>query len=234
VAQGFEMPNEDEFATAAASLRSPYMMWAFPRGAGHYERYLTFRDASAVEVACWKAALLRFLKKLTLRYGRPLLLKSPPHTGRIKLLLELFPDARFVHVHRHPYDVFRSTRHLNDVLTRSLQFQKPDPADLDGAVIRRYRAMHDAYFDERALVPAGRLHELAFRDLERDPIGQVREIYGALGLPGFVDVLPRLQETVTDLGGYRKNAYSELPDDLRRRVRASWSRSFEEWGYAAG
>ena len=37
------MPNEDEFATAAASLCSPYMMWAFPRAAGSYERFLTFR-----------------------------------------------------------------------------------------------------------------------------------------------------------------------------------------------
>ena len=86
------------------------------------------------EVERWKAAFVRFLKKLTLEHDRPMLLKSPPHTGRIKLLLELFPDARFVHIRRNPYTVFQSTRHLNEVLTRSLQFQRPDPADLDEAV----------------------------------------------------------------------------------------------------
>ena len=50
VAQGFEMPNEDEFATAASSLCSPYMMWSFPRSTARYERYLTFRGVPEDEV----------------------------------------------------------------------------------------------------------------------------------------------------------------------------------------
>src|SRR4051794_34077232 len=120
VAQGLGMPNEDEFATCTASLVSPYMMWSFPRRQEHYERYLTFRSVAEEEVNRWKAALVLFMKKLTLRYNRPIVLKSPPHTCRIRLLLELFPDARFVNIRREPYTVFQSTRHLNEVLTRSL------------------------------------------------------------------------------------------------------------------
>lgn len=232
VPQGFDLPNEDEFATAAASLCSPYLLWAFPRNVAHYERFLTFREASQAEIGRWKAGLLLFLKKLTLRYDRPLLLKSPPHTGRVKLLLELFPDARFVHVHRDPYTIFRSTRHLNDVLTRSMQLQLPDLADRDEAVIRRYRAIHDAYFDDRALIPKGRLHEIAFEDLERDPVGQIRDTYRVLGLPGFDNMLPRLEEHVDSHADYRKNAYDELPIDLKLRIRNEWRRSFDEWGYS--
>ena len=38
----------------------------------------------------------------TLKYNRSLLLKSPPHTARIRLLLEMFPNARFVHILRDP------------------------------------------------------------------------------------------------------------------------------------
>lgn len=233
VAQGFDMPNEDEFATAAASLASPYMMWAFPRGAERYERMLTFRGAPAADVQRWKAAFLRFLKKLTLRYGRPLLLKSPPHTGRIRLLRELFPDARFVHVYREPYTVFRSTRHLNDVLTRSLQFQHSDPADRDLAVIRRYQQIHDAYFDERDEIPVGHLHEIAFEDLEADPVGVVGKVYRSLGLNGFESIRPRLDDHVAGLSGYRKNSYPDLPVALRDQVRSSWRRSFETWDYPA-
>lgn len=37
-----------------------------------------------------------------------LLIKSPVHTARVKLLLELFPDAQFIYIHRHPFDVFKS------------------------------------------------------------------------------------------------------------------------------
>lgn len=231
VAQGLQMPNEDEFATATASLCSPYLAWSFPRRREHYERYLTFRGVPEAEVVRWQNALVLFLKKLTLKYDRPLLLKSPPHTGRIRRLLEIFPDARFVHIRRNPYTVFQSTRHLNDVLTRSLQFQRPRPEDLDAAVIRTYRAMHDAYFEERHLVPEGRFHELAFEDLELDPIGQIRMTYDALGLDGYDAVLPQLEEYVDSLSSYRKNAYPRLSDPIRRQINQSWRRSFEEWGY---
>jgi hypothetical protein len=231
MAQGLNMPNEDEFATCTLSLCSPYMLWSFPRSAARYERYLTFRGVPEAEVNRWKDALVLFLKKLTLQNDRPMLLKSPPHTGRVRLLLQLFPGARFLHIHREPYTVFQSTQHLNRVLTGSLQFQKPDPADADAAVIRRYRMLYDAYFEERALVPNGQLHEVAFEDLERDPIGQMQQTYEALGLQGFPTVLPRLEEYVGTLAGYRKNEYPELAPALRREIAAGWRRSFDEWGY---
>jgi hypothetical protein len=37
--------------------------------------------------------------------SKPLLIKSPVHTGRIKLLLRLFPKARFLYIHRNPIKV---------------------------------------------------------------------------------------------------------------------------------
>jgi hypothetical protein len=234
VAQGLKMPNEDEFAACAMSLRSPYMEWSFPRSRERYDRYLTFRDVPEAEVARWKRSLVLFLRKLTWKYDRPMLLKSPPHTARVKLLLELFPDARFVHIRRNPYTVFLSTRHLFTELTRALEFQRPRPEDLDEAVLRRYQIMYDAYFDERGLIPDHHLHELAFEDLEHDPVGQVRAIYQGLGLPGFDAMHPRLDDYIASLSGYRKNEYPDLAPALRARIDRAWSRSFDEWGYATG
>jgi omega-hydroxy-beta-dihydromenaquinone-9 sulfotransferase len=231
VAQGLRMPNEDEFASSVSSLCSPYMLWSFPRNTAHYERYLTFRGVPEAEVERWRSAFVLFLKKLTLRTDRPMLLKSPPHTGRIKLLLELFPEARFLHIRREPCTIFQSTRHLNGILTRSLQFQRPDPADLDDAIIRRYRMLYDAYFEERPLIPDGQFHEVAFEDLERDPVGQMERTYEALGLAGFDDVRPGFDDYVSSLADYRKNEYPELPADLRGRIQREWHRSFAEWGY---
>jgi hypothetical protein len=231
VAQGLGMPNEDEFATCASSMLSPYMLWSFPRHQERYEKYLTFQGVSEVELARWKDALLLFVKKLTLKQNRPMLLKSPPHTCRIKLLLELFPEAQFLHIRREPYTVFQSTRHLNETLTRALQFQSPDPEGLDEAVIRRYQVMHEAYFAERHLIPEGRFHEVAFEELEADPIGQVRQVYERLALPGFDVLQPRLQAYVDSLSTYRKNDYPPLPPLLRSRISQAWRRNFEEWGY---
>src|SRR5438445_614229 len=80
----------------------PALGFIFSRRAERYERYLSFRDVPAEEVQRWQAGVRWFVRKLTRVDGRPLLMKSPPHTARIRLLLELFPDARFVHVYREP------------------------------------------------------------------------------------------------------------------------------------
>ena len=36
---------------------------------------------------------------------RPLLIKSPVHTARLRIWLKLFPNAKFVYIHRHPIEV---------------------------------------------------------------------------------------------------------------------------------
>lgn len=232
IPMGLDLPNEDEFALAAASCCSPYFMWAFPRQEAFYERFLTFRGATAGEIRRWKTAFLRFAKKLILRHGRRIVLKAPPHTARVRLLLEMFPEARFLHVHRHPYVVFQSTRRLHEVMLAAGQFHKPPAGDSDQGIIRRYRAMHEAYFEERSLVPRGRLYELAFDDLERDPMGQMRQAYEALGLGGFELARPHFERHLAGLADYRKHVYGDLPAPTKQLLRAEWGPSFEAWGYA--
>jgi hypothetical protein len=231
VAHGIEQPNEDEFALMALTFMSPYMSWAFPRRREHYDRYLTLRGVPEAELRRWKEAFVSFLKKLTYYQRKPMVLKSPTHTCRIKLLLELFPEAKFVHIHRDPYAVFRSTRHLEATMSTTLRFQKAPPRDLDTLVIDRYREMYDAYFEEKGLIPPERFHEIRYEDLERDPLGQVAHLYEALGLPGFEAARPELEHYVASLSDYKKNEYADLPADLRQRVSTAWRRSFDVWGY---
>ncbi|HEY7155130.1 MAG TPA: sulfotransferase, partial [Gemmataceae bacterium] len=136
MALGIREPQEDEFALFSLTGRALPMAWTFPRRADHYGRYLTLRGASASEVAEWKSALAGLVRKLAFKYGRPLVLKSPGHTCRIRLLLELFPQAKFVHIHRNPYDVFRSTRHLIRTVPPWWALQRPDYSDLEERSLR--------------------------------------------------------------------------------------------------
>ncbi len=231
VAFGFVEPQEDEFALCSLTGRAVPMAWAFPQRAGHYGRYLTLRDASASEVAEWKSALAWLVRKLSFKHGKPLILKSPGHTCRIRLLLDLFPDARFVHIRRNPYDVFRSTQHWMRTGTPVWALKREDFSDLDDRTLRRYREVYDAFFEERGLIPKGHFHEIGFEALEADPIGQLRSIYEALALPDFRQVEPTLRRYVESLSGYQKNTLPELPPDLRVRIAGEWRRCFEEWGY---
>jgi hypothetical protein len=233
MALSFDTPQEDEFAPCLTSLLSPYLGISFPQRENHYLRYLTFDDVPESEVAAWSRAFVWFLKKLTFRSNRALLLKSPTHTARIRLLLQLFPEARFVHVHRNPYRVFESTRHYFDTAMWYTYLQRPDYNRIEDGIFHRYNLLHDAFFRDCRLVPASRYCEIQFEQLVLDPIGQVRNIYEQLGLEGFVQFESKLQAYVRSLQGYQQNSFGELPSQLRTRVAKEWRRSFDEWHYAA-
>jgi len=231
MALSFQAPQEDEFAPCLMSLRSLYLGISFARREDHYLRYLSFRDVPPVEVGEWKAAFMWFLKKLTFRHRRMLVLKSPPHTARIRLLLEMFPGARFVHIHRDPYTVFQSFRHYFDTAVWHTYLQRPDLAGIDERILRRYNLLFDSFFAERPLIPEGHFHEVGFEALERDPMGEMRALYSELNLDGFERFRPKLQSYVDSLSGYRRNTYPELEAATRRKVASAWQRSFDAWHY---
>src|SRR5882724_2405025 len=215
-------PQEDEFALCAATFKSPCMAWVFLRQKEQFEKYLTFRKVDLAEVSQWSAAFETFLKKLQWRDNRPLVLKSPPHTARIRLLLDLFPNAKFIHIHRDPFTVFQSTRRTFQIMATWHNLHRADVPDLDDWLIRQYRLMYEAFFEDRPLIPSGNYCEVAFEQLERDPVGEIRKIYQSLNLADFNSFEPTLQKYVNSLAGYKKNVFRDLDPELKTRLRREW------------
>ncbi len=231
VEMGGSTPQEDEFALSVLSLESPLLGWVFPNRRAFYDKYLTMRDVSETERVLWRDTFMQFLQKLTFKYNRPLVLKSPPHTARIRLLLGMFPSAKFVHIHRNPFTVFQSSRRMFGVNFAIDGLQRLARADLDEWILRQYRAMYDAYFAERDLIPKGRLCEVAFELLESDPIGELRRIYQELDLPDFGKTEVELRRYVASIADYQKNVFAPLPANLQRQIVEAWQPCFEEWDY---
>jgi hypothetical protein len=222
---------EDEFALCVLTRISPLLGWVYPNRHEYYDRHLTLDELSEEERERWRQALLLFVRKLTLKYRRPLVLKSPPHTARIRLLLELFPGAKFVHIHRDPFTVFLSSRHTFLSNAPFCALERPILDDLDEWILRQYRTMYDAYFAQREAIPPDHFHELAFHQLEADPVGEVERLYTSLAISNFHEVRPRLEAYVRSLAGYRKNAHPALTEHLRARIAEAWEPCFRAWGY---
>lgn len=227
----FDSPQEDEFAPLLMSLLSPYLSVSFPRREGYYDRYLTFHDVSSEERGIWKDAFLHFLKKLTYKYGRTLLLKSPSHTARIALLRELFPDAKFIHIHRHPAEVFQSTRHFHDTATWHTYLQVPDRTRTDERILTRYRTLYDAFLEDRSQLPSDRFAEIAYSDLEKEPIAVIASLYEHLDLGDFSLSRPKIVTYLDSLKDYRKNHFGPLDDASLDLIRTRWEPVYRHWGY---
>jgi hypothetical protein len=144
----------------------------------------------------------------------------------------MFPGARFVHIHRNPYTVFQSTVHTHATGLPFARLQDTSPLDWSERIIRQYKEVYDAFFEQRRLIPDGHLHETSFEKLEKDPVGEMRKLYASLGLPEFGLVEPALRTYLDSLSSYRKNVFPELALDVRRHIAQEWGRCFDEWGYA--
>jgi hypothetical protein len=227
---GWDRPQEDEFALCMLGQPSPYLTIAFPNNPPQYPEYLDLRGLSPRALSAWKRAFLRLLQRLTYKDPRRLVLKSPPHTCRIPVLLELFPDARFIHIVRDPYVVFPSTVNLWKALYRTHGLQRPTFAGLEEQVFTAFNRLYDRLEEDRKQIAPERFYELRYEDLVRDPIGRLRALYEHLNLGGFDQFLPRLQSYLARTAGYETNRY-ELSPERRAEIGQRWGKVIRQYGY---
>jgi hypothetical protein len=229
---GWERPQEDEFALCNLGIPSPYLVWAFPNHGPVAEDYLELRSLSEADRGRWKRALKNFVSRVALRRNRRIILKSPTHTARVRTLLEVFPDARFVHIVRNPYALFPSTIRLWSTLSQVQGMQELDPANrwIEEQVLATFVRMYEQYERDRELIPAGRLAEVHFEELVADPVGQLRSVYDRLSLGGFERVESAIANYAIEHRGYQANRY-QLPPTVADRVRRTWAPYFERYGY---
>ncbi len=230
MAAGFDRPQEDEFALCMLGEPSPYLTVAFPNRGPQYNEYLDLEGLSPRALGSWKRTLYQFLQKITFRSPKRLVLKSPPHTARLKVLRDLFPGALFIHIVRDPYVVFPSTVNLWKSLYQRHGLQKPNYVGLEEYVYTTFLRMFDCLEAGRKLIEPERFYELKYEDLVRDPEEQMRRLYKHLHLGGLDEMLPRLRKYLESIAGYETNKYQMTPEQ-RTEVGRRWGRVIERYGY---
>ena len=231
MAVGFERPQEDEFALCGTGLGSPYLRIAFPNSPLRHERYLDLEGLSPRELERWKSGFHLFLRRLSAHRPGRVVLKSPAHSCRVKVLNEMFPDALFLHIVRDPYVVFPSTVHLWKRLTGDWALQRPHFRGLEEYVYETFLHVYRKLDEARELVEPARFHELRYEDLVDDPIGQMRAIYQGLRLGDFESVRPAMQEYLEGLTSYKTNRY-KLTEAQHAEITRRWRPVIKQYGYS--
>jgi len=160
-----------------------------------------------------------------------LLLKNPANTARIPTLLEIFPNARFIHIYRNPYKVYLSTVQMRNRVLDKLALQNADKDEIERQVIENYKRLMKDYFGQKKLIPEENLVEIRYEDLVKDPIAEVRNIYSKLNITGFEDALPRMLKYLERQSDYKTNVYS-IDKKIVQRVNKEWKFTLDLWKYA--
>ena len=165
-----------------------------------------FNDITEEERRIFKEAFLKLVKiSLYNTQGSQYLSKNPPHTGRVKTLVEMFPNAKFIYLKRNPYTVFESTRSFFTNTIKPLMLQPISNEELTQNFVEVYKRLFYKFEEEKHLIPEGNLVELKFEDFEKDAYGMTEEIYRTLDLPNFAQSKTAIEAYLSKKKGYKKN-----------------------------
>ena len=233
-----DAPQEEDVALANSSPMSFVHQLSFPQqGRRLFEKYVLMGAApdgerlTERELRRWERAYLRVLRKMTLHAdGRQLLLRNTINTARADHLLRLFPDAKFIHIVRNPYDVYPSLLNLYRTMLPMYQLDDYYWSEVEEFLVESYARVMQKYLADRALIPSDHLAEVRFEDLERDPLGELARLYAELDLPNWENAQPHIAAYLETIADYRKNVF-QLDPSIIERVDEKWRFAVEEWNY---
>ena len=228
---GVNYPQEDEFAQCCLGNHSPYLSMMFPNRPMIDSQYLNMEGLTPKEIEIWRRGFLRFLQSLAIRDPRQIVLKSPPHTARIRTLLEMFPNAKFIHIVRDPYALFPSTWNLWKRLSEDYGFQFPHFRRLEEYIFEGMERLYATFDRDRSQIPPGHFTQLRYEVFVKDKLHGMEQIYRELNLSDFDAVLPAIETYLDENKGFKKNRFAPLSEELRERIATRWRFYFDQYDY---
>ena len=228
VALGFDEPQEDEYALMKLTLDSPLIKLLFP---DNNEYFLNgFTDFIPSDKEKWKNELFNFCRKLDFQSGKRIVLKNPFHSMRIPMLTKMFPEAKFIHIYRNPYDVIPSTVNLWNIVGEQNRLKKRwiEPKLKD--VISGFdRILKKTQQDLNAL-PKESWYELRFEDFEKNPKAEIQKMYDHFNWSFSEEYENNLTGKLEKLKDYKKNKFN-LPESDKKLIHSMLKSHIDRYGY---
>lgn len=225
-------PTEEEHPLTNLTHRSAMHSFFFPNNQHYFQKYHLF-NTSKISIDKWSKTYKKMLQGISFYNGdsKTLLLKNPHNTARIKVLLKMFPNAKFIYIHRDPFEVYQSTVHLYKSVIRSQFLEELSDEQISECVITTYELVMKQYLELRACIPEGQLSEVSYANLSQDPMSTMKNIYTELNLGDFAKIKPIFESYINSQKNYRKNKFKDLPNDLKKRLTKRWGFAFKAWDY---
>ncbi len=225
-------PQEEEFALGNLHPYSLYYFWYFPKNMQeYYDRAILFKGVKPTAREEWKKHYQILIKKALINtQGRHFVSKNPPNTGRIPLLLELFPNARFIYIYRNPIAVFLSTRKFFSEMMHFLRYHKIDLPELEENIFQLYLKILDKYEADKQLIPPNQLFEIQFEHLEKQTVDSIANIYEHLGISDFDKMYDPLVKYVNAKKSFQKNKH-QVKQATINQVIDRWGKYMDKGNY---
>lgn len=227
-----DYPQEDEFALSNTMPFTFYNFFYFPAHyAEYYDNYVRFISKDPSLEQKWKREYKNLLIKAAINTGnKRLVVKNPVNTARIRILLEMFPQAKFVHIHRNPVEVYLSTKKFFLELLPKMWLQKVSDTFISDMILDIYQRIYVDFFDQVKLIPEQNLYELSFQELQDRPLLHLENIYKKFELDDFSRHKNQFISYLEQTKNYKKNSY-RIDEEEKGMVIEKWHGVTNKLGY---
>jgi hypothetical protein len=192
-----DLPQEEELALGHEWFFSFYYWLYFPRQAESIaDEYMYLDDPESQRSMEFREYYPEYIRRCKLNTGGEVFIsKNPANTSRLEVLMDMFPDARFIYLKRDPYETLISSRTFFRTLIKGISLQDYKERELDRFVLENYKRMISAYLEHKKLIPTDHLIELRYEDLIEHPGKVLSEVTEKLNMGVKAD-LSKVQDYV--------------------------------------
>ncbi len=226
-----EPTEEDDYLMNKVSAYSAYWGLIFPK---RWREWLNGSPQllSPEYTEGWKKEYINTLKFITYKSnGKRLILKSPPNTERVNLLLQMYPKAKFIFIYRNPYHLFYSIKNMwKNAILNYYSVQKLTEEELDDLVFGHFDYLMERYEEDKKLIPEGNLIEISYEELKEDSFNTIKKIYLNLSISGFDTASDNIKSQIEFEKEY-KNFSFNFSEDTFNKIEEKWGKYIKQWNY---
>lgn len=190
-----------------------------------FNRYIIINDDKIAQA--WVDEYDYLIRKLSFQNkNKQIVIKSPGDTGRISVLLNKYPKAKFIYMHRDPIEVFHSTFNLWQIILKENSFQTINKDKIAEYIISSYKKLLINFLDQKKNMPNSQLIEIEFNDIQENTIQVLSRIYAVLNLGSLP--IEDINSFLSNNKDYKVNSYA-TSEELKSMLQVEWSFSFKTW-----
>jgi hypothetical protein len=200
VRMDMDFPQEEEFGMMNIQPHTIYKFFLYPNDFDRIiEEELFTASLPAEELSAWKKHYSGMIAKAMVSTGgRRYIGKNPCNLTRIGLLKEMFPDAKFIFIHRDPHAVIESFYRFILSIFPGVQLQDVPASFSREKAAGLYQKIISPYLAEREHLSPSDLVEISMADFIRNPKEHLETIYKTFDMGDFSRALPGIDKYLSE------------------------------------
>ncbi len=226
-----DLPGEEEHSLGAYDKYGYFHAMIFPRNFKTYASYKSFDDAKPRDLKRWKKRYEFFIKKVAFKNNnKRMVLKNPANSYRMEHLNKMYPNAKYIHLYRNPYEVFASSIKFHLDTSRIFSLQTWNEEEYKNNILSIYTELFEKIDDDIKNIPKENILLIRYEDFIKKPLETMEKVYSNLKIEGFSEAKESMQKYLDAEKDYQPRKY-QFSDELIVKVNEECSSIFDRFDY---